>query len=293
MATTYNILVIIEPKQNNQSVLVRAKEFAKATSASIHLLICSNKSKYAPLLKEIEQNLQQEGFKVTSEIAWDDSTYNTILTVQKQQNSLLIIKTHLPDNILKRSIITPQDWKLLRVCPSPILIVNQDRPLKNRPILSAVDLGTTDKKHVELNNYVVEIAETLTHVANGSLHIVSVYPTPIITEIHPDSKMANVTSDIKKIYHNACKKFEEEHPTLIKENIHLKAGAATTIIPEIAQSIDAAVCIIGSISRQGIAGTLIGSTAEAILDDLDCDLLIIKPDSITEELDQLLEQIRS
>lgn len=293
MATTYNILVIIEPKQNNQSVLVRAKEFAKTAGASIHLLICSYKSKYAPMLKELEQTLQQEGFKVTSEIAWDDSKHKTILTVQKQQNSLLVIKTHLPDNILKRTIITPQDWKLLRLCPSPVLIVNQDRPLKNRPILSAIDLGTTDKKHVALNKYVVEIAETLTHVANGSLHIVSAYPTPILNEIHPDSKMANVTSDIKKIYNDACKKFEEEHPALIKENIHLKAGTVTKVIPEVADSIDAAICIIGSVSRPGISGTIVGSTAETILDDLECDLLIIKPDSITEELDQLLAQIRS
>lgn len=292
MKNTDSIIVVIDPKHDNNPVIRRAKEFAKVTNSSLHLLVCSDSKKAEKLLNNTVNSLQESGLQISSEIAWHENYHKTIVTVQKQQNSMLVIKTHLPDNILKRAIITPQDWKLLRVCPCPILIVNQDKPWANRPVLAAVDLGSSDKNHIELHNTLVDVAETLTYVAKGtSLHLVSVYPSPIFAEIHPDSKIHGMTSEIKQFYIKACDSFEKAHPRLNKENIHLLAGAADVIIPQVAKDLDASVCVIGNMGRTGASGALMGNTAEAILDDLDCDLLIIKPDSITEALEELMKQI--
>lgn len=294
MKNTDSIIVVIDPKHDNNPVIRRAKEFAKSTNSSLYLLVCSESKKAAKLLGETVSALKETGLQVSSEIAWHDNYHNTIVTVQKAQKSILIIKTHLPDNILKRAIMTPQDWKLLRVCPCPILIVNQDKPWANRPVLAAVDLGNSNKEHIELHNTLVEVAETLTYVTKGtSLHLISVYPSPIFAEIHPDSKIQGMTSEIKQFYIKACDTFEKEHPRLNKENIHLLAGAADVVIPQVAKDLDASVCVIGNMGRTGASGALMGNTAEAILDDLDCDLLIIKPDSITEALEELMKQIRA
>lgn len=294
MKNTDSIIVVIDPKRDNHPVVRRAKEFAKVTNASLHLLVCSTSKKAEALLSDLVNYLQETGLTVTSEIAWHENYHKTIVTVQNVKNSMLVIKTHLPDNILKRTIITPQDWKLLRVCPCPILIVNQDKPWANRPVLAAVDLGTSDQNHIKLHNTLIEVAETLTFVAKGtSLHLVSVYPSPIFAEIHPDSKIQGMTSEIKQFYIKARDTFEKEHPRLDKENIHLLAGAADVEIPKLAQELDASVCVIGNMGRTGASGVMMGNTAEAILDDLDCDLLIIKPDSITEQLEELMKQIRA
>lgn len=292
MKTIYSILVIIDPKHDNNPVLTRAKEFAKVMNASLHLLVCSESNKATDLLTQLVNELHGEGFQATSEIAWYNNHHNTIVTIQKAQGCGLVIKTHLPDSALKRVIITPEDWKLLRVCPCPIIIVNQNRSWIGRPVLAAVDLGNPDKSHVVLHDALVKVANTLTRVAEGSLHLVSVYPSPIFSEIHPDSNVPGMTPEIKEIYTSACKTFEEQYPALLPENIHLAAGAADIIIPQTAKELDAAVCVIGTVARTGISGVLIGNTVEAILDDLDCDILIIKPDSINEELEQLIKQIQ-
>lgn len=70
MKTIYSILVIIDPKHDNNPVLTRAKEFAKVMNASLHLLVCSESNKATDLLTQLVNELHGEGFQATSEIAW-------------------------------------------------------------------------------------------------------------------------------------------------------------------------------------------------------------------------------
>ncbi len=291
MKTIYSILVIIEPKHDNNSVLTRAKEFAKVMGGSLHLIVCkeSKTSKDIELLNNLINTLHEQGFNATSEIAWGRSYHQTIVTIQKAQNSAIVIKSHLPDSALKRVLLTPEDWKLLRTCPCPILIVNDNHSWADRPVLAAVDLGNPEKNHIILHNTLVKIANILTKITKGSLHLVSVYPSPIFSEIHPDSHVPGMTPEIREIYTTACETYEKQYAALTKENIHLSAGAADIIIPQVAKDIDAAVCVIGTVARTGLSGVLIGNTAEAILDDLTCDILVIKPESINTQLEQLSE----
>ena len=49
----------------------------------------------------------------------------------------------------------------------------------------------------------------------------------------------------------------------------------------------AAVTIIGTVARTGISGALIGNTAEVVLDALESDVLVLKPQSIIDHLEEL------
>jgi len=48
-------------------------------------------------------------------------------------------------------------------------------------------------------------------------------------------------------------------------------------IAEAARTSRSAIVVMGAISRSGYKRLLVGNTAERILDDLSCDILIIKP----------------
>ena len=45
--------------------------------------------------------------------------------------------------------------------------------------------------------------------------------------------------------------------------------------------------IIGTVGRTGISGALIGNTAEVVLDTLESDVLVLKPEEV---MDRLVEQ---
>jgi nucleotide-binding universal stress UspA family protein len=58
---------------------------------------------------------------------------------------------------------------------------------------------------------------------------------------------------------------------------HLLAGDPRDVIPQVARSIGADIVVAGALSRSGLKRLLIGNTAERLLDELSCDLLIVKP----------------
>lgn len=55
-------------------------------------------------------------------------------------------------------------------------------------------------------------------------------------------------------------------------------GSAKTVLPEYINNHDIDLVIMGSLSRTGIAGFVMGNTAEFMLDKIQCSVLTLKPD---------------
>jgi nucleotide-binding universal stress UspA family protein len=52
----------------------------------------------------------------------------------------------------------------------------------------------------------------------------------------------------------------------------------------------AAVTVIGTVARSGLSGALIGNTAEVVLDAVESDVLVLKPDTIMDHLEEIVTQ---
>ena len=65
-----------------------------------------------------------------------------------------------------------------------------------------------------------------------------------------------------------------------------EAGA---LIPELALAKAIDLIVMGTVSRAGIAGLLIGNTAEKVLQQVDCSMLTVKPEGFVTpvKLDQV------
>jgi universal stress protein E len=59
--------------------------------------------------------------------------------------------------------------------------------------------------------------------------------------------------------------------------MHLLKGEPEEVISEVAENLDVELVVMGTVSRSGLAGFLIGNTAERILQSLDCSVLAVKP----------------
>ena len=51
-------------------------------------------------------------------------------------------------------------------------------------------------------------------------------------------------------------------------------------LPQMAEELKASMVVMGAISRSRFDRILIGNTAEKVLDHLDCDVLVVKPDQM-------------
>jgi nucleotide-binding universal stress UspA family protein len=59
--------------------------------------------------------------------------------------------------------------------------------------------------------------------------------------------------------------------------VHLPMGSGQREIPALVKELKIDLVVMGTVSRTGIPGFIIGNTAETILDQLQCSVLVIKP----------------
>jgi nucleotide-binding universal stress UspA family protein len=286
MQAIRSILVVMEPGQQEGLALKRAKLIAGVTQSQLHLLVCDKKHDHSSYLSDLCTTLNQEGFNTSSQQAWHENLYQTIISVQQAEGCGLVIKQHFPDNPLKKAILTPDDWKLLRYCPSPVLMVKTDKPWNAGVILAAVDVGNADGEHRTLHASIISHGYDIAALAKASLHVISAHPAPMLSAADPTFQLKET---IEARYREQCKAFQAEFD-VPDERLHVVEGPADSLIPQVAHQLNAAVTVIGTVARTGLSGALIGNTAEVILDSLESDVLVLKPDDIIGHLEELVAQ---
>jgi nucleotide-binding universal stress UspA family protein len=286
MQAIRSILVVMDPQQAECLALKRAKLIAGVTQSHLHLLICDKKQEHAAHLENIQASLLKEGYSVSSQQAWHENLYQTIITVQQAEGCGLVIKQHFPDNPLKKAILTPDDWKLLRYCPGPVLMVKTDTPWTGGVILAAVDVGNSDAEHRTLHSGIVSHGYDIAALAKGTLHVISAHPSPMLSAADPTFQLKET---IEARYREQCKAFQAEYD-VSNDRLHVEEGPADVLIPYTADKLKAVVTVIGTVARTGLSGALIGNTAEVVLDTLESDVLVLKPDEIIAHLEELVAQ---
>lgn len=283
MHTIRNTLVVMDVKQPEPIILNRAKLIASSTQSHLHLLLCDKKNSASEHLHEVAEQLRQEGCNVTAEQAWQHCEHRTIIAVQQAQGCGLVIKQHRPDNPLLKTFLPSEDWKLLRHCPCPVLIVRSAASWEGGSILAAIDAGNEDVSHRLLHAGIVGHAYDIARMTGGTLHLMSAHPCAQQMAADP---VYQVKESIRSMYLEHCKALQAEF-AIEDVRLHIEEGPAESLIPAVAKRFEVALCVIGSVGRSGLSGALIGNTAETVLDSLDCDVLVLKPDDVITHLEEL------
>ena len=73
------------------------------------------------------------------------------------------------------------------------------------------------------------------------------------------------------------KHFGDETHHYLAPRFHLRKGAPRDVVPAVTNELKADLVVMGTVSRTGIPGLLIGNTAEVILNNFECSVLAVKP----------------
>ena len=280
MQDVKTILVILDPEHTHGLALNRAKLIAKATGARLHLLMCDKKQDHSAQLAFLKNEMIEDGYDATIEQSWHHSLVETVITVQQAEGCELIIKQHRPDSPLRKALLTPDDWKLLRYCPCAVLMVKSDKPWTGGVILAAIDVGNVDGEHRHLHANIVDKGYDIASLAKAELHVISAHPSPMLSAADP---VYQLKETIEARYREQCQAFQAEFD-VDDAHLHIAEGPADVLIPFTASKLGAAVTVIGTVARKGISGALIGNTAEVVLDQLESDVLVLKTQEIIDHL---------
>lgn len=200
----------------------------------------------------------------------------------------LVVKTHMSSGLISPG---GTDKKLLRKCPCPVWLIRPSQQQAFAQILLALDYEPDNPENEPLNRQLVEMASSLAVSEFAQLHLVHAWRLEhesFLRSARSGLSRADVdrmiaqeedrrSSWLRQLVDDYCRPLGAEVSEFLQPEFHLIQGRAEEAVPECAARLQAGLIVMGTVGRSGIPGFVIGNTAEAILDRVDCSVLAVKP----------------
>lgn len=169
--------------------------------------------------------------------------------------------------------------KLLRKCPAPVWVVKPDAELVHHAVLAATDLTPVGDRAVEYGAFVAK-------ACGCELHVVHAWQVPLAAQFSSD--LAGHEHDLEDLAARKRRAVEASVARVAGDSrvrLHVGRDTASHAILEGVERLQADLLVMGTVSRGGIAGLLVGNTAEKLLDRSECAILAIKPEDFVCPMD--------
>ncbi|WP_372779355.1 universal stress protein [Litorivivens sp.] len=210
--------------------------------------------------------------------------------VLSNEHDLVITEAEDPD--WSHRLFGSKDMHLLRKCPCPVWLTKPEEKPNYNCIVAAVDIDVWESNPEQqlLNEEILELASSLAVSDFASLHLVHAWDAPadwVFTAWadNPEKTTNDYVQGMRSRHRRAMAQLQahlREHIgkdayDYIAPQVHLPQGSPGVVIPELTKQLDADLVVMGTVGRSGIPGLLMGNTAETILDQLCCSVLVMKP----------------
>jgi nucleotide-binding universal stress UspA family protein len=203
----------------------------------------------------------------------------------------LVIKAASGNKTFKDYLFGNIAVKLLRKCPCPVLIIKPSEGVSFQKILAPVDPETERQKTTKPGEHedlicrkVMDISIFMARMETSHLDIFHCWFLPGETllasgrtRIAPD-KLNRMKMLAEKIHTQRISTLAEEYDLSdIHHSVVVRKGDPSHMIVDYADKNGVDLIVMGTIGRSGLSGLLIGSTAEKVIDQVNCSVLTIKP----------------
>ncbi|HPB73755.1 MAG TPA: universal stress protein [Chromatiaceae bacterium] len=307
-----NILYLAEPGKDQTAALARAVSLAENNQARLTLLeiiepprsgilegsrtldaLFTGASQRRMAALEALAEPYQERLDIAVKVRLGTPYLEAIREVLAE-NRDLVIKLANPEEGLLERFLGGTDLQLLRKCPCPVLVMSPQDKDNYRRILAAVDFDpwrAEPEETTALNRQILGLASSLALSDFADLHLAHSWEplSPEMMRLWSDTEDAGEIAAQVNIEHLRHQEgFErlarqlrdwigDETYDYLTPRLHLLQGSARETIPALAARMKFDLVIMGTVGRAGIPGAIIGNTAEAILGQLRCALLAVKP----------------
>lgn len=173
---------------------------------------------------------------------------------------------------------------LMRKSNTPLWAIQQPRNLEPQitKVLTAIDV--TDADAEQLNAKLIQHAHEFASVCEASLYPCHAWRLESEGYLREWNRSTDLEIAViaKQMREDRTQRLEalttpyESSDTPI--NITMLEGVPKQILPDYVNNNDIDVVIMGTVSRTGIAGLVMGNTAERMLDKIECSVITLKPD---------------
>lgn len=298
-----NILVLLSGVSESDPALIRASALAVSNQASLTLALCLEEFGESGPGDDLRQvivdglrmrllgladNLRQRGLRADVEILFGRTFIEAIVRVLRHQHDL-VIKTARGQAAERSIAFGSTDLHLLRKCPCPVWMIHPEGGLYGADhaggVLAAVDPDPDDANKVAINTMIMQLATSLSLLEKTPLHVVHAWHLPSQNTLLNSPWLRVPKQEVARLADDARRRHESRFNGLLSEfsgivpgmQVHFAEGRPEQVIPQVARDADVEVIVMATIGRTGIPGLIIGNVAEAVLTQVDCSVLAIKP----------------
>ena len=168
------------------------------------------------------------------------------------------------------------DWRLMRECPAPVLLVAEKKWHRVKPILVTLDLSSRATRKRALNRKVLGAAKEWATALDVELKIITAIEIPtLLSDLDLVDEIAFVR-EARAAMRPQLQKLAAEFD-LPESAFHCKRGPVEKVITSYAAKVRAQIVVMGTVARTGVKARLLGNTAEKVLSHMKTDILAIKP----------------
>jgi nucleotide-binding universal stress UspA family protein len=240
-------------------------------------------------LETLAATIRRDGISVATRVLRGRPHLEAVREVIRAGHDLLIKEAEAG----RHGLFGAMDMHLLRACPCPVWLERpSSRVAPLRHILAAIDPTpetwepSWGEVREALNARILGLAQALAEADGAELHVVYTWSAPAERLLMSRSSelpdpAARYVEDMHRAANSALAGFLDRHPSgAFRRRAHLLEGdVPADTIARFAGECEADLLVMGTVARSGISGALIGNTAEAILDQVGCSVLTVKPDN--------------
>jgi len=185
---------------------------------------------------------------------------------------------------VKERLFGSTTMHLMRKCPCPVWVTKPSQPERHTRILAAVDPAPFNEGQHAINLKIMDLATSLARRDQCELIVVHTWTFPAENSLRSGYVGLSVevdrwVDDARDLHRRRLAELLQPYPVReLKAQVYMLKGEPGHWIPELAAKLGVGLIVMGTVSRSGVAGLLIGNTAERILRQVDCSVLTVKPD---------------
>jgi len=295
MKKCQNIIVGIELSESAQQILERALEWAKRFGAKLHVVhaiefTMSQRWDAFPLrFQEVKERLEAGAWEKLEGMleALPDKEHlgksfvrwgrpDTVLAkLADEVDADLCLVGKINRTALERAMVGSTSRRLIRQLALPILALAPDATDRLKQVVIPVDFS-------EASEAALRDGIACAKREGAKVHILHVYE---FLSVMPMIELWT-KEDIQKLNDEAKEMVQEQMDTFLQPfdldgvdvEIHLNEGYVFDEIVRFVRGCEADLLVMGSIGRSGIQSVLLGNTAERVIHNAPCSLMIIKPE---------------
>lgn len=266
-----------------------AAELAEINDADVKLLCVHDDfwtDEEDDALEKLAAPLRQRGLRVTTAHPFGDGAEEVIREVLKNKHDL-VMKTARPEDA-RRMAFGATAIRLMRMCPCPVWIVQPSQMKPFERVLAAIDPRPDDNESNAINIKILELAMSLAQLQSAELQVLHAWSVhhekllkiKVASRAFQEFLQATANDAQSRVTHLLSPFAQSVH----SDQIQLVKGDAADVIPQFARDRQVDIIVMGTVVRTGIAGFVMGDTAERIFRRVNCSVLTLKPDGFVSPI---------